>query len=101
MPGGGTDEILYDYRLEHDDGAIEEVYVRRTSDSETYPSGVHYRFYFGYPDEDVPILQFDNGHGGGEHHEHTRGGVEQIEFVGIHELLLRFQEVIDDHDTGR
>lgn len=100
MAGGG-DDVIYDWRVEHPDGAVEEVYVRRAPSSEEYPSGFHYRFHYGYPDEDGPVVQFDNGHGGGEHHKHTSDGVEQIDFPGVAELLTRFQEVIDTHDPDR
>lgn len=98
MPGTEDDRVVYDYRVEHPNGAIEEVYVRRVPTNELYPEGVHYRMYYGYPSEEA-IIQFDNGHKAGEHHEHVRGELTVLdEFPGIAPLMDRFQEEINSHE---
>lgn len=97
---GYEDEVVYDYTLEHPSGAIERIYVRRVPETNAYPNGIHYRLHYGHPDEDEPIVRFDNGHGYDEHHKHTPGGLEQIEFEGIAPLMDEFQRAIDEHERN-
>lgn len=93
-------DVLYDYRVEHPSGAIEEMFVARVPTTEVYPEGLSYRMNYTRPDTDEPIVRFDNGHKYGEHHKHTPDGRETIEFDGIEPLLKEFQTVIDDYERA-
>lgn len=94
----GDIEVLYDYRVEHPTGAIEEVFIARAPVTEAYPEGLSYRMNYIRPNVDEPIVRFDNGHKYGEHHKHTPDGRETVEFEGIEALLKEFQATIDNYE---
>ncbi len=100
MAGNERDDIgvLYDYRVEHPSGAIEEVFIVRVPVTEAYPDGLSYRLNYTRPNTDEPIVRFDNGHKYGEHHKHMPDGRETVEFEGIEPLLTEFQATIDDYE---
>ena len=100
MTGNGRDDIdvLYDYRVEHPNGAIEEVFIARVPATEVYPEGLSYRMNYTRPNTDEPLVRFDNGHKHGEHHKHTPNGRETVEFEGIEPLMKSFQTTIDDYE---
>lgn len=95
MPG---DEVLYDERFETPSGGIVAVYVRET-DPEQYPDGVYYRLHYGFPDEDHPVVRYDNAHG--YHERHEGSDRERFDFPGPAELYDRFVTEVLRHERRR
>lgn len=93
------DETLIEYTRRHDDGTVESVSVRRTTDP-TYPSGWRYSLHYGTMDGET-ILRYDNAHGRTKGHErHTGDGPrarESIDFPGMDALLRRFYREVEAH----
>lgn len=88
---------VLDYTDYHEDGRVEAVTIRKTTD-EMYPCGYDYSLHYGTLDGKT-LLRYDNAHESTKGHErHTRDGVELIEFPGMIELYERFQEEITDLD---
>ncbi|MFT4922153.1 MAG: hypothetical protein ACI8XM_001366 [Haloarculaceae archaeon] len=78
-----------------EEGYVEHVRIRQT-DSEHYPSGWDYTLHYGTTDGHT-LLRYDNAHERHKGHErHTPDGVEDIEFPGMTELLVRFQREVDE-----
>lgn len=83
------DETLLQYTDEHEDGTMERVFVRRTTDA-AYPSGWRYSLHYGTKDGRT-LVRYDNAHEATKGHErHVGGQVETIDFPGMQELYDRF-----------
>lgn len=82
------------------DGYVERQFIRLTT-SNSYPSGYRYSLHFGTL-EGTTILRYDNSHEVQKGHErHTMGGVEEIEFPGMIELIERFEREIGHYIGNR
>lgn len=89
------DETLVQYTDEYEDGTIERVFVRTTTDS-AYPSGWRYSLHYGTKDGET-IVRYDNSHEDTKGHErHTSKGVDFIDFPGMRELLGQFYREVEE-----
>ncbi|RZV06187.1 hypothetical protein BDK88_4151 [Natrinema hispanicum] len=69
-------------------GLVENVVIRRTTDTNTYPSGWKYTLHLGTL-QDLTLIRYDNAHEDTKGHElHTAAGDTDLEFPGMEELLL-------------
>lgn len=90
------DEPLVQYTDEHDDGTVERVLVRRTTDA-TYPSGWRYSLHYGTTDGET-IVRYDNAHETTKGHErHVGDRVAVIDFPGMMELYDRFRREVEQY----
>lgn len=80
-------------------GFVENVVVRRTVDTGTYPSGWKYTLHLGTL-EDLTLIRYDNAHEDTKGHElHTAAddiGVD-VEFPGMEELIVEFWASADEY----
>ena len=96
--GGGTGgEIIYDFRDVTASGAIINVFACH-ADPEEYPGGVHYHLHYGYPDEEEPIIRYDNENIEGTHERHEGDEIEEIDFPGADALRERFEREVREHE---
>jgi hypothetical protein len=74
------------------------TFVRRTEDTETYPSGWKYTLHLGTL-EDLTLVQYDNAHEGTKGHEHhtAAGDVDDVAFPGMEERLIEFWTSADEY----
>jgi len=79
-------------------GLVENVVLRRTTDTETYPSGWKYTLHLGTL-EDLTLVRYDNAHEGTKGHElHTAAGDRgDVEFPGMEERLVEFWASADEY----
>lgn len=93
------DETLIEYTRTYDDGTVESVFVRETTDP-TYPSGWKYSLHYGTVDDET-ILRYDNAHERTKGHERHSGddrdSRERIDFPGMYVLLRRFYREVDEY----
>jgi hypothetical protein len=89
------DETLVQYTDENEDGTIERVFIRRTTD-DSYPSGWRYSLHYGTT-EGKTIVRYDNAHEDTKGHErHVDVKTEIIDFPGVMELYQRFLREIEE-----
>lgn len=90
-------EVLFRY-THVESGLVENVVLRRTDNTETYPSGWKYTLHLG-TFEGLTLLRYDNAHEGTKGHEqHTPAGdVDDIGFPGIEERLVEFWATADEY----
>jgi hypothetical protein len=79
-------------------GLVENVVIRRTADTDTYPSGWKYTLHLGSL-EDLTLIRFDNAHEDTKGHErHTAAGDQDAaDFPGMEELLVEFWANADEY----
>ena len=79
-------------------GLVENVVVRRTGDTEVYPSGWKYTLHLGTL-EDLTLVRYDNAREDSKGHEqHTAAGdVDDVEFPGMEERLIEFWASADEY----
>lgn len=79
-------------------GLAENVVLRRTTETETYPSGWKYTLHLGTL-ADLTLVRYDNAHEDTKGHElHTAGGaIDDIEFPGMEERLVEFWTSADEY----
>lgn len=78
-------------------GPVENVVIRRTEDTETYPSGWKYTLHLGTL-EDLTLVRYDNAHEDTKGHEHhTAGGDDVTEFPGMEARLVEFWASADEY----
>jgi hypothetical protein len=78
-------------------GLVENVVVRRVTDTETYPSGWKYTLHLGTLD-DLTLVRYDNAHEATKGHErHTAAGDTDVDFPGMEELLVAFWASADEY----
>jgi hypothetical protein len=72
-------------------GLVENVVLRPTAATETYPSGWKYTLHGGTR-EDLTLVRYDNAHEDTKGHEHhtAAGDVGDVEFLQMEELLVEF-----------
>jgi hypothetical protein len=81
-------------------GLVENVVVRQTSDTDTYPSGWKYTLHLGTLD-DLTLLRYDNAHEDTKGHErHLASGDRDAEFPGMEALLIEFWSNADEYWEG-
>lgn len=91
------DETLVQYTDEHENGTIERVFIRRTTD-DSYPSGWRYSLHYGTT-EGKTIVRYDNAHEDTKGHErHVDEKTEIIDFPGMRELYERFLREVEEFD---
>jgi hypothetical protein len=89
------DETLVQYTDEREDGAIERVFIRSTTDA-SYPSGWRYSLHYGTTDGKT-ILRYDNAHEDTKGHErHVDEKADTIDFPGMMELYGRFLREVEE-----
>ncbi|MFP8890171.1 DUF6516 family protein [Natrialbaceae archaeon A-CW2] len=86
------------HRYTHvESGLAENVVIRRTTDTDTYPSGWKYTLHLGTL-EDLTLIRYDNAHEDTKGHElHTAAGDTDVEFPGMEALLARFCANADEY----
>jgi hypothetical protein len=79
-------------------GLIENVVLRPTEATETYPSGWKYTLHLGTL-EDLTLVRFDNAHEDTKGHEHhtAAGDIDDVTFPGMEELLVEFWAGADEY----
>lgn len=79
-------------------GLVENVVLRRTENTRTYPSGWKYTLHLGTLD-DLTLVRYDNAHEDTKGHElHTASGdVNDVDFPGMEERLLEFWASADEY----
>ncbi|WP_049987353.1 toxin-antitoxin system TumE family protein [Halobellus rufus] len=79
-------------------GLVENVVLRATETTETYPSGWKYTLHLGTL-EDLTLIRYDNAHEDTKGHElHTAaGGIDDVDFSGMEELLVDFWASADEY----
>lgn len=79
-------------------GFVENVAIRRTTDTGTYPSGWKYTLHLGTLG-DLTLVRYDNAHEDTKGHElHTAaGGEDDVEFPGMEELVVEFWASADEY----
>jgi hypothetical protein len=79
-------------------GLVENVVIRQTEDTETYPSGWKYTLHLGTL-EDLTLVRYDNAHEGTKGHEHhtAAGDIDDVAFPGMEERLLEFWASADEY----
>jgi len=70
-------------------GNILELVIWRVPTSPRSPSGVRYRLAFVRPDQENPVVLYDN-HPPKGHHRHVEGVQEGYDFVDVDKLLEDF-----------
>jgi len=90
-------EVLFQY-THVEAGLVENVVLRQTADTETYPSGWKYTLHLGTL-EDLTLLRYDNAHEDTKGHErHTAvGDRDDVTFPGMEERLLEFWASADEY----
>ncbi|QRV14232.1 hypothetical protein JMJ58_14950 [Haloterrigena salifodinae] len=76
-----------------------EVRAWDVPDSDRYPDGVKYSLQYGTLDGET-IIRYDNfpDHpGSAHHHKHTRDGVENVDFDGVHPLYKQFKNEVNEY----
>ena len=86
------------HRYTHvESGLVENVVIRRTTDTEPYPSGWKYTFHLGTV-QDLTLIRYDNAHEDTKGHElHAAGGETDVSFSGIEERLSAFWASADEY----
>lgn len=78
-------------------GLVENVVLRRTTDTDAYPSGWKYTLHLGTL-EDLTLVRYDNAHEDTEGHDlHTAAGDVDVEFPGMEALLGEFWATADEY----
>ena len=79
-------------------GLVENVVLRPTEATETYPSGWKYTLHLGTL-EDLPLVRYDNAHEGIKGHEHhtAAGDARDVAFPGMVERLVEFWASADEY----
>jgi hypothetical protein len=78
-------------------GLVENVVVRPTADTDTYPSGWKYTLHLGTLD-DLTLIRYDNAHEDTKGHElHTAAGGRDVEFPGMEALIVEFWANADEY----
>ena len=81
-------------------GLVENVVLRPTDTTETYPSGWKYTLHLGTL-EDLTLVRYDNAHEDTKGHElHTAAGDADdidVEFPGMEERLVEFWASADEY----
>ena len=79
-------------------GLVENVVLRTTADTATYPSGWKYTLHLGTL-EGLTLVRYDNAHEDTKgHEEHTAiGDDEHVEFPGMEERLVEFWASADEY----
>jgi len=102
----------YSLQRRYDDGTFIRIMIRRTENSDTYPSGWHYALHYGAVDPnrveretlaDGTLRRYDNAHEDTKGHELHVGDSSEpidIEFPGMVELYDRFWSEIPKRRTG-
>jgi hypothetical protein len=77
-------------------GLVENVVLRPTEATKTYPSGWKYTLHLG------TLVRFDNAHEDTKGHEyHTAAGdADDVQFPGMEELLVDFWASADEYWDG-
>lgn len=92
--GMADDDTLVQYTDEHENGTIERVFIRRTSDA-AYPSGWRYSLHYGTTGGET-IIRYDNAHETTKGHErHVGEQAKLIDFPGMEELYDRFLREVE------
>jgi hypothetical protein len=86
------------HRYTHvESGLVENVAIRRTDDTGTYPSGWKYTLHLGTL-EDLTLVRYDNAHETTKGHErHTAVGDTDGAFPGMEALLVEFWATADEY----
>lgn len=79
-------------------GLVENVALRRTGSTDTYPSGWKYTLHLGTLG-DLTLLRYDNAHEDTKGHErHTAAGdTDDVDFPGMEALLVEFWTNADEY----
>lgn len=78
-------------------GLVENVVIRRTTDTDAYPSGWKYTLHLGTL-QDLTLIRYDNAHEDTKGHElHTAAGETDVEFPGLEELIVEFWTNADEY----
>jgi len=79
-------------------GLVENVVLRPTDDTETYPSGWKYTLHLGTLD-DLTLVRYDNSHEDTKGHEHhtAAGDLDDVEFPGMEDRLVEFWASADEY----
>lgn len=79
-------------------GLVENVTIRPTEDTKTYPSGWKYRLHLGTLD-DLTLIRYDNSHEDTKGHEHhtAAGDSGDVEFTGMADLPVTFWASADEY----
>lgn len=86
------------YRYTHvEAGLVENVVIRRTNDTETYPSGWKYTLHLGTLG-DLTLVRYDNAHEDTKGHErHTGDDETSVDFPGMEALIVEFWASADEY----
>lgn len=69
-------------------GLVESVVIRRTTDTDAYPSGWKYALHLGTL-EDLTLVRYDNAHEDAKGHElHTAAGDTSLDFPGMEATVV-------------
>jgi len=78
-------------------GLVENVVMRRTTDTNIYPSGWKYTLHLGTL-QNLTLIRYDNAHEDTKGHEHhTAAGDTDLEFSGMEKLLVEFWATTDEY----
>lgn len=78
-------------------GLVENVVLRRTDDTDVYPSGWKYTLHLGTV-QDLTLIRYDNAHEDTKGHElHSVGGDANVDFPGMEELMVEFWANADEY----
>lgn len=97
----GDDEARQIIRITEDFGdRYVEIRAFRVPESERYPEGIRYSMQYGNAAGET-IIRYDNfpDHpGASRHHKHRAdGGVEDVDFDGLHALFERFKSEVTEY----
>ena len=86
------------YRYTHvEAGLVENVVIRRTTDTDAYPSSWKYTLHLGTL-QDLTLIRYDNAHEDTKGHElHTATWDADVEFPGMEELIVEFWASADEY----
>lgn len=86
------------HRYSHvENGLVENVVIRRTSDTSAYPSGWKYTLHLGTL-QDLTLVRYDNAHEDTKGHElHTATDDNDVEFPGMEALVVEFWASADEY----
>jgi len=79
-------------------GLVENAVLRRTADTDTYPSGWKYTLHLGTLN-DLTLVRYDNSHERTKGHEHhtAAGDADDVDFPGMEARLVEFWATADEY----
>jgi len=78
-------------------GLVENVVIRQTGDTDSYPSGWKYTLHLGTL-QDLTLIRYDNAHEDTKGHErHTGGDKASVGFPGMEPLIVEFWANADEY----